>query len=125
MHEADVVELEFPDVADGNRRRRSRILRCLQNLSEIGERDLRLPVDVDDVPQLLHRSENEERIEEEGEELADRDLLCEDLRRGRVQTYYFLTAETETLYQLDVAQGFGRRACQRRSLRDNHLLNGL
>ena len=65
VHEADVLELESLDVRQWHRSTRLGVLWRLQNLSEVLERDLRLAIDVDDVAQLLHRSEDEERVEEE------------------------------------------------------------
>ena len=48
-------------------------------ISSIGlERRFGLAIDVDDVPELLQRAEDEERVDEQREELSDRDLLVED-----------------------------------------------
>src|SRR3954470_10924626 len=78
VHEADVPEFEIPDVVERDRRHRLWITRRLQNLPEVDERDFGLPIDVDDVAQLLHRPEDEERVEQQREKLPDRDLLRED-----------------------------------------------
>src|SRR3990170_2797090 len=78
VHETDVVEFQIFDVGQWNRIRRLRVFWRVQNLPEVSERHLGLPVDVDDVPQLLHRAEDEEGIEEQREKLPYRDLLGED-----------------------------------------------
>jgi hypothetical protein len=51
-----------------------RLLRYAEDVLIDVQRCFRLTIDVDDVPQLLERAENEKRVEKQGEELADRDL---------------------------------------------------
>src|SRR6266540_3931881 len=78
MHEADTLENEIVEILERNGIQRLRIAGSVEDLLEIVERRLRLPVHADDVAQLLHRPEDEERIEERREELADRDLSRKD-----------------------------------------------
>ena len=68
------------NVADRERSRirRLRLLGNLQNLFVDVERRFGLAVDVDDVAELLQRAEDEERVDEQREELADGDLARED-----------------------------------------------
>ncbi len=54
------------------------IERRAEDLLEGGERRFGFAVNVDDVPQVLQRPENEERVDKEREELSDGDLLVED-----------------------------------------------
>src|SRR5688572_32505316 len=54
-----------------------------------------------------------------------RSLELQDLLGGSVQAHDFLVSEPEALHELDVAQGFRRRAGECCRLRDNHLLNCL
>src|SRR5712675_1678547 len=106
MHEADVFELEILDVAYRHWRYRLGILRCLENLPEVRERDLRFPVDVDDVPQLLHRPEDEERIEQQREELADRDLLGENQIQHHEQNARAQQVDRRSLNEAQAADVF-------------------
>src|SRR5256714_11147634 len=78
MHEADVHELQLVDVGQRHGRNRLRILRRIQNRLEVSERDLGLTIDVDDVPQRLHRAKDEEGVEQQREELPNRDFLREN-----------------------------------------------
>ena len=57
---------------------RLRIDGRVEYVLEVLERCLRFPVDVDNVPEFLQGTEYEERVDEQGEELAHRDLLRED-----------------------------------------------
>ena len=57
---------------------RPRLLLHVEDVLEVLERHLGLAIDVDDVPQLLQRAEDEERVDEEREELAHRDRLDVD-----------------------------------------------
>src|ERR1051325_10242459 len=78
MHERDAVEVEHLKVVHGDRILRLGIDRRVENRLIRRERRLGLSVDVDDVAQLLERTENEERVDQQREELADGDLLVED-----------------------------------------------
>ena len=49
-----------------------------QNLSEALHRRFRLAIDVNEIPQLLQRAKDEERVDEQREKLADGDALRED-----------------------------------------------
>ena len=61
-----------------HRRFRSRFRRKVEDRLKVEQRDFGLAVDVDDVPQFLQRSEDEERVDEEREKLADADALGKD-----------------------------------------------
>src|SRR5689334_6560685 len=119
MHEPDVHELQLVDVGQRYRRNWLRVLRRLQNRLEIRERDFGLTIDVDDVPQLLHRAEDEEGVEQQREELANRDFLGEDQiehheQDARTQEIHCCPLyETQTSYVLHLLelqpQGLFRR----------------
>ena len=66
------------EAVDGHRVLRARLRRQAQDGFEILQRDLGFAVDVDHISQFLQRSENEERIDEQREELPDGDPLRED-----------------------------------------------
>src|SRR6267143_4624524 len=78
VDEPNILELQILDFRQGNRGGRSGILRRLQDLPEVDQRDFCLPEHVDDVAELLHGAKDEKRVEQERKELADRDLLGED-----------------------------------------------
>ena len=52
-----------------------RVTRSVEDLLKVLQRDFGLAINVDDVPQLLQRRENEKRINHEREKLPDCDLL--------------------------------------------------
>ena len=76
--EADVVERQVVQLRQRHRVERPRLLLHVEDVLEVLQRHLRLAVDVDDVPELLQRAEDEERVDEEREELPDRDRLRVD-----------------------------------------------
>src|ERR1700738_4870174 len=78
VNEPYVLELQILDLRQWNWSGGSWILRRLEKLSEVDQRDFCLPKHVDDVAELLHWAKDEKRVEQEREELADRDLLGED-----------------------------------------------
>src|SRR5207237_1611621 len=53
---------------------RPRLLRRVQNVFKVLQRNLCLTIDVDDIADFLQRPEDKERINPEREELAHRDL---------------------------------------------------
>ena len=78
MLEADVLERQLAQLRQRHRVERPRLLLHVEDVLEVLQRHLGLAVDVDDVPELLQRAEDEERVDEEREELADRDRLHVD-----------------------------------------------
>ena len=51
------------------------------------------------------------------------ELETEDLVSRMIKAVYFLIDEPETLDQLDIAQRFGRRSCERRRLGQDYFLD--
>src|SRR5687768_15092220 len=78
MSEADISKLKRLKIRQRNRILRLRILGNREDGAKVLQRDLSLPVSVDDVAELLQRAEDEERVNEQREELTDGDLLRED-----------------------------------------------
>ena len=76
--EADIHELEGIQMRHGNRILRPRFRRHRHNRFEVLQRNLRLAIRIHHVTQFLQRTENEERIDEEGKELSHSDALRED-----------------------------------------------
>ena len=119
---ADALECERPQVVHRRGVGGLRLLRDRQNLLVDVERRFRLLIDVDDVPQLLQRPEDEERVDEEREELPDRDRARvnqvehqeHDARSKEVDGRALDEAETPQvahLLQLEL-QDLSRRAVQ-------------
>src|SRR4026209_396198 len=73
------LERQLQQRSDCDRLERSAFLRHGENRLEIRERGFGLAVCVDDVAELLQRSEDEEGIDEQRKELPDGDLLRVDL----------------------------------------------
>ena len=78
MLKTDPIKLQRHELIDRLRIGRRRIARSVEDLLKVLQRDFGFTVNVDDVAQLLQRRENEERIDHQREELADRDFLAED-----------------------------------------------
>jgi len=78
VRELDAVELQPLDRPQLRRLRRARLRRRRQQVAEAPQRDLGLAVDVDHVPHLLQRTEDEEGIDHQREELPDGHLVAED-----------------------------------------------
>src|SRR5215203_1601876 len=78
MCEAHIAKLEIVQVFDRYGIFGLRIPGNRENRAEVLERYLRLTIGVDDVAELLKRTEDEEGVDQEREELADSDLLRED-----------------------------------------------
>jgi hypothetical protein len=78
MLESHVLESKRGQIRQSNRFGRARLHGHLQNAFEDAERGLGLAIDVDDVTQFLQGAEDEKRINEEREELADSDRACVD-----------------------------------------------
>src|SRR2546422_11655543 len=74
MLEDHVVEIYPADAHHRNRLQGPRLSWRLQNVFEVLQRNLGLTINVDDVPDFLQRTENEERINPQREEFANRDL---------------------------------------------------
>src|SRR6185312_3430716 len=120
MLEGYVIERETGERADLHGMRRTRVGRYCEYRFEIRHRRFGLAVGIDDVPQLLQRSEYEERVDEQREELADGYLLCEDEvqhqeQDGRSQQIHTRSlneaeaAEIAHLLQLELEDLLGRR----------------
>src|SRR5687768_5056458 len=103
MGEGDAIELEYAQIIDRNGRCRLGIGRCAQDLLEVRERRLRLPIDVDHVSHLLQRPEDEERIDEEREELPDGDLLREDQVEHQQQDHRAHEVDGRALHEAEAA----------------------
>src|SRR6266487_1295303 len=78
MLKAHALETERAQIAEWHRRHGLRLHRNAEDVLEHVQRGFGLTIDVDDVPQLLKRSENEERVDEQREELSDGDRARED-----------------------------------------------
>ncbi len=73
MLKSDVLERQRPQIRQRNRIGRPRLGRHRENRLIDVHRRFRLAIDVDDIAQLLQRPEDEERVDEQREELSDRD----------------------------------------------------
>src|SRR5262245_53592507 len=78
MLERHVLESKRGQIRESNRLRRTRLLGDLQNILEDAERGLGLAINVDDVAEFLQRTEDEKRINEQREELANSDRTSID-----------------------------------------------
>src|SRR6266699_1131489 len=75
MLKCNVVEFNLADACQPHWLDRTRLLRCVQNIFEVFQRDFGLTVDIDHVSNFLERTEDEKGVDEQGEELTDRYLL--------------------------------------------------
>ena len=71
---------------------------------EVLQRHFRLAVDVDHVAEFLQRSEDEERIDEQGKELPDRDALREDQVEHQEQDRGPQQVDAGALHEAQAAQ---------------------
>src|SRR6478672_1442690 len=78
MLEAYIVKHELLQPIVGYRLLRPWLRRHRENLFEVLQRYLRLAIGIDDVSQLLERTEDEKRVDKQREELSHRDPLRED-----------------------------------------------
>ena len=75
MLETDMGEGEGPDAGERLGVPGFCLLRSVENVLIILERYLGLPVDIDHIPELLQRPEDEERVNPQREELSEGYLL--------------------------------------------------
>src|SRR4029079_18569706 len=71
--EGHPLEGERAEIPERDRTRRARLARHAQDVLKDVQRRFRLSVDVDDVSELLEGSKDKERVDEQGEELANGD----------------------------------------------------
>src|SRR5262249_40509046 len=76
--EANCIKAHPTDVRQNDRMSWTGLLFHLQDGLEIVERDLRLAIDVDDIPQFLERAEDKEGIDPKREKLTYRNLPGKD-----------------------------------------------
>src|SRR6266566_6687198 len=78
MLKLDLLELQSHQFLHRLWPGRLRIARSIEDLLKVLQRNLGLPIDVDDVAQFLKGSKDIERINHQGEELPDGNLLPKD-----------------------------------------------
>ena len=81
MLKDNVFELDPAQTRQANRTLRPRLLRCIQNVLKVLQRDFCLSIDVNDVADFLQRSEDKEGINPQREKLAHGDLT----RKNQIQ----------------------------------------
>src|SRR5439155_24328937 len=102
--ERDIVEAKRLERLHSHRMLRARLRRQPQDRVEILKRDLCFPVDVDHIPELLQRTEYEERVYEQRKELADADSLGEDEIQHQEQDRRPQQVDAGALYEAQTAQ---------------------
>src|SRR6266436_7072386 len=75
MLKTDLLKLQGHELINRFRIGGLRVARRVEDLLKVLQRDFRLAINIDDVPQLLQRRKDEERINHQREKLADRNLL--------------------------------------------------
>src|SRR6266581_2850083 len=75
MLKCNVVKFNLADARQRHRFRWTRLFRRVQNIFEVLEGHFGLAVNIDYVSDFLERTEDEEGVDEQGEELTDRYLL--------------------------------------------------